>query len=168
MAPFEGVWYDCRVSDETKIRGWWSFLRAVLFKPTWELATTGVVFTVLTVTTWWRDNFATEEWKRRLELKGFLPEWSPAWWACIGLVALIIVVIRASHRLWIIEHRKADGVLGDFPRIVISYNDVEIAETREASTEVVKKAFTNNATVRNVSNDKTVFNVEVLDLHLSR
>lgn len=75
-------------------------MRAVLFTPTWELLTTGTLFTLLSVTTWWRDNFASEAWKKKLELKGLLPHWHPAIWLCIGLVVLLMVVIQRAFRLW--------------------------------------------------------------------
>src|SRR6266481_6568089 len=76
------------VIREREITGWWAFLLAVVFKPTWELFTTSFVFLFLATATWIRDNFASEEWKRKLELKGFLPHIHPAWWLCIGLLVL--------------------------------------------------------------------------------
>ena len=82
------------------ITGFWSFLLAVVLRPTWEFLTTSVVFLFLATTTWIRDNFASEEWKRRLELKGFLPHWDPAWWICIGLLVLLFLIVRESYRLW--------------------------------------------------------------------
>jgi hypothetical protein len=88
------------VSDKHEIKGWWSFLLAVVFKPTWQSCTTSAVFLFLATATWIRDNFASEEWKRKLELKGFLPHIHPAWWLCIGLVILLFIVVRESHRLW--------------------------------------------------------------------
>jgi hypothetical protein len=109
------------VSDEAKVTGWWSFLGAVLLQPTWELMTTGAVFTLSSVGTWWRDNFASEEWKKRLELSGILPRWHPAWWVCIGLVVLILVLVRASHRLWKIEHEQLVKLKTEpIPELVIS------------------------------------------------
>jgi hypothetical protein len=72
----------------------------VVFKPTWEFATASFVFLFLATATWIRDNFASEVWKQRLELRGFLPHMHPAWWLCIGLLVLMFLVIRESHRLW--------------------------------------------------------------------
>jgi hypothetical protein len=107
------------MNGEMKVDGWWSFLRAVLFNPTWELMTTGTVFTVLSVGTWWRDNFASDEWKKKLDLNGFLPHWHPAWWVCIGLVVLILVLVRASHRLWKFEREKVYALeAGPIPELV--------------------------------------------------
>ena len=88
------------VIREREITGWWAFLLAVVFKPTWELFTTSFVFLFLATATWIRDNFASEEWKRKLELKGFLPHIHPAWRLCIGLLVLLALVVRESHRLW--------------------------------------------------------------------
>lgn len=88
------------MSDKREITGWWSFLLAVVFKPTWGLVTTSTVFLALATATWIRDNFASEEWKRKLELKGFLPHIHPAWWLCIGAVILLLLVVKESHGLW--------------------------------------------------------------------
>jgi hypothetical protein len=117
------------VKKEREIAGWWSFLIAVIFKPTWEFLTTSVLFLFLATTTWFRDNFASEEWKRRLELKGFLPHMHPAWWLCIGLLVLVLLIIRESHRLWA-EQANANAELRavEKPRPnlrVTGYNNVQ-------------------------------------------
>ena len=88
------------MTKEREITGWWSFLIAVIFKPTWEFLTASVLFLSLATATWFRDNFASDEWKRKLELKGFLPNMHPAWWLCIGLLVLIFLIVRESYRLW--------------------------------------------------------------------
>jgi hypothetical protein len=88
------------VSDKREITGWWSFLLAVVLKPTWEFVTTSTIFLFLATATWIRDNFASEEWKRKLELKGLLPHIHPAWWLCIGIVILLLLVVKESHGLW--------------------------------------------------------------------
>jgi len=88
------------VSVQREITGWWSFLLAVVFKPTWEFVTTSTLFLALATATWIRDNFASDAWKRKLELKGFLPHIHPAWWLCIGVSILLLLVVRESHRLW--------------------------------------------------------------------
>ncbi len=59
--------------------------------------------TLLFVSTWWRDNFASEEWKEKLELTRLLPNWHPAWWLCIGFAILLLLVVRESHRLWLAQ-----------------------------------------------------------------
>lgn len=136
------------MNEETRITGWWSFLGAVVLQPTWELVTTGAVFTVLTVGTWWRDNFASDEWKKRLELKGFLPHWHPAWWVCIGLVVLMLVVIRASHRLWIVEHKKvAELEGGPVPELVISL----VEDERREPLGILLKNVSHTDNLHNVS-----------------
>lgn len=126
-----------------------------------------MVFTALAVGTWWRDNFASAEWQRRLALKGLTPHWHPAWWVCIGLVVIVFVVIRASHRLWLIEHAQVEALekqsveaLGDFPKVLLSYQDHDVVHQPIGNNVFIGSP----ATVRNVSKDKTVFNVEVQTL----
>jgi hypothetical protein len=91
------------MGEHREISDWGSFLLAVVLKPTWEFGTTGVAFTILAVGTWWRDNFAPEGWKHRLELRVLGPHWNPAWWVCVGLAVLLLLVVRESHRLWKVE-----------------------------------------------------------------
>lgn len=86
----------------------WTFLRAVLFKPTWDFLATGTLFTTLFVLTWWRDNFASDELKGRLELPALLPHWNPSWWLCIGLLVLLFLVIREAYRLWTAQTRAIE------------------------------------------------------------
>lgn len=86
-----------------------------MLQPTWEFATTGVLFTVLSVTTWWRDNFASEEWKRLLELKGVLPHWSVGWWVSIALGIILLLVVREAHALWADERAKLDSLQSVLP-----------------------------------------------------
>jgi hypothetical protein len=88
------------VSEEKKIASFEPYLRAVLVKPAWEFYTVGGFFTLLFVSTWWRDTFASEDWKKRLELRGLLPHWHPAWWLCIALVVLAYLVARNGFTLW--------------------------------------------------------------------
>jgi hypothetical protein len=94
------VWYDNGVNPDNRIEGRWEYLRAVLLTPTWEFLATGTFFTFLFVATWWRDNFASEEWKHRLELKGFLPHWLPATWLSVGLLLLMCLILRRTYELW--------------------------------------------------------------------
>lgn len=94
------LWYDFSMSEKHEIKGWWSYLGSVVLKPIWTLVTTGIIVTLLYVGTWWRDNFGTDEWVKRLQLKHLLPHWNPAWWVCIGLAVVLIVVVKASHRLY--------------------------------------------------------------------
>jgi len=149
------VWYDYRVSEENKITGW-SFLKAVLLKPTWEFLTVGVFFTALFVTTWWRDNFASDAWKRRLDLNGFLPHWHPAWWVCIGLVVLILVVVRASYRLWRIEHeRLVELEEAPIPELVITLVDNNLGEALGILLKNV--SHTDNLHNATIEDSKTVF-----------
>jgi hypothetical protein len=88
------------VSEAPKIDGWWTYLKAVLFRPIWEFLTVGALFTFLFVATWWRDNFASSEWRERLELKGFLPHWHPAIWVCLCLLVLSFVALRHAFHTW--------------------------------------------------------------------
>lgn len=88
------------MSDSNDYRGWWAYLKKIAIEPIWALATTGLVVTILYVGTWWRDNFASDEWVKRLQLRSVLPHWHPAWWVCIGLAVTLFVVVRASHRIY--------------------------------------------------------------------
>jgi hypothetical protein len=98
------------VSEELRITGFWSFLKAILFRPAWEFYTVGGFFTFLFVGTWWRDNFASDEWKRKLELKGIIPQWHPAWWLCIGLLIILLLAVRESYRLWLKAEQANEGL----------------------------------------------------------
>ncbi|HEV2324712.1 MAG TPA: hypothetical protein VGS10_12240 [Terracidiphilus sp.] len=91
------------MKSEGPIDNWWDYLRAVLFRPTWEFLATGGFFTFLFVMTWWRDNFASDVWKRRLELKGLLPHWHPAVWLTVGIFCLLFLVLRRTYDLWRIQ-----------------------------------------------------------------
>lgn len=97
---YHAVWYDCRMNEDNEIIGFWSFFKAVLVKPAWDFYTVGGIFTFLFVTTWWRDNFASEDLKKMLELRVILPHWHPAWWLCIALAVLVYLVARNSFALW--------------------------------------------------------------------
>lgn len=88
------------MSDPGDFRKWWAYLKKIAVEPLWELITTGVVVTILYVGTWWRDNFASDEWVKRLQLKNILPHWHPAWWVSIGLVVVLFVVVRASRLIY--------------------------------------------------------------------
>jgi hypothetical protein len=88
------------VSEEPKINGWWTYLKAVLFRPIWEFLTIRALFTFLFVATWWQDNFASREWKERLELTVLLPHWHPAIWLCLCLLILSFVALRHAFHLW--------------------------------------------------------------------
>jgi hypothetical protein len=83
-----------------EINSRWGYFKVVLLKRTWEFLATGTVFTFLFVATWWRDNFASDQWKRRLELKGLLPPWHPMSWLCIGLLLVIYLIVSRSYELW--------------------------------------------------------------------
>ncbi len=88
------------MNERPEITGWWTYLRAVLFKPIWEFLSVGAFFTCLFVASWWRDNFASQEWKERLELRGLLPHWHPAIWLCVCLLVLSFVALRHAFHLW--------------------------------------------------------------------
>ncbi len=88
------------MSDPGDFRKWRAYLKKIAVEPLWELITTGVVVTILYVGTWWRDNFASDEWVKRLQLKNILPYWPPAWWVSIGLVIVLFVVVRASRQIY--------------------------------------------------------------------
>jgi hypothetical protein len=88
------------VKSDEGIDGLWGYVRAVIFRPTWEFLATGTFFTFLFVATWWRDNFASEEWKHRLELKGLFPQWPPVSWLCIGQLLLICLILRRAYEIW--------------------------------------------------------------------
>lgn len=133
------------MSEERKVAGLWSFLRVVLLKPSWELLTTGAVFTLLSVLTWWRDNFASDDWKSRLELKGILPHWHPAWWICIWLIVIIIQIMSESYRLWQKEHEGLEKLLNTLPD---SAPELEVFIARGEN-----KRFSEAITLRNVSRD---------------
>lgn len=88
------------MGDSDDYRGWWAYLKKIVIEPVWELVTTGLIVTILYVATWWRDNFASNEWVKRLQLKSVLPHWHPAWWVAIGLAFALFVVVRASHQIY--------------------------------------------------------------------
>jgi hypothetical protein len=85
---------------QSEIVSWWTYVRAVLLKPSWEFITTGVIATTLYVVTWWRDNTVPEEIVKKWDLRNFLPHLSPWIWLCIGLAVLLYLSIRASYELW--------------------------------------------------------------------
>lgn len=89
------------MNESNDYRGWWAYLKKIAIEPIWVLVTTGLVVTTLYVGTWWRDNFASDEWVKRLQLKSVLPHWHPAWWIGIGLVVVLFVAVRASHRIYV-------------------------------------------------------------------
>jgi hypothetical protein len=61
---------------------------------------TGTFFASLFVATWWRDNLASDEWKRRVESRGTLPHRLPTTWLCVGLLALICLILRHTYKIW--------------------------------------------------------------------
>jgi hypothetical protein len=115
------------VSEEPKIDGWWTYLKAVLFRPIWEFLTVGALFTFLFVATWWRDNFASSEWKERLELKVLLPHWHPAIWLCVCLLVLWFVALRHAFHLW----QEQQVALGEYRVKPIPEFVVDIAKEGE-------------------------------------
>lgn len=88
------------MSDPGDFRGLWAYLKKIAIEPVWALVSTGVAVTILYVGTWWRDNFASDEWVKRLQLKNILPHWHPAWWVSIGLAVILFVVVRSSYRVY--------------------------------------------------------------------
>lgn len=153
--------YDDRVNRGLQNPGWWAFLSAVLLRPTWGKGTTGVVFALLAGVSWWRESFASEQWKTRLEQNGLLPQWSPGWWVCLGLAVFLLAAVRAAYRLWLIEYERADALetVQHFPKLILSYQDRDAAHQQSSSNAFIATM----AMVRNVSSD-TVFNVKVLPL----
>lgn len=88
-----------------KLRGFGIYFRTVVLSPGWEFLTTGALFTFLFVATWWRDNFASDEWKKTLDLKSILPHWSSGTWVCAALTLLLVSVLRNGFALW--KHQQA-------------------------------------------------------------
>jgi hypothetical protein len=88
------------VKEQQDFQEWGAYLKRVVVEPIWALVTTGIFVTVLYVGTWWRDNFGTDEWVKRLQLKYVLPHWHPVWWVTIGLVVVLFTVIKASRGLY--------------------------------------------------------------------
>jgi hypothetical protein len=83
-----------------EITGWWSYLRAVLIKPSWEFITTGTVITALYGLTWWRDNTAPKAMVERWDIRRILPHWAPWVWLCVGQGILIYLAVHESFDLW--------------------------------------------------------------------
>lgn len=95
-------------AHKPEIVGWWSYLRTVLVKPSWEFITTGTVATLLYVVTWWRDNTESKAHAEAQDIRRIIPHWSPWIWICIGLVILLYLAIRASYALWNEQQRTIE------------------------------------------------------------
>ena len=118
----DALWYDDGVDSENRVDDRWAYLRIVLVKTLWEFLTTGIFFTSLFMITWWRDNFAPDPWKKRLELSGLLPHWQPAVWLCIGLILLLWFALRRSYELWKQQAEELRGLrMKPAPEFVIDF-----------------------------------------------
>ncbi len=103
-----------------KLRRFEIYFRAVVLSPGWEFLTTGAVFTFLFVATWWRDNFASDEWKKTLDLKSMLPHWSSGTWVCVALTLVLVSVLRNGFALWKHQQEILDAQSSEpIPELVI-------------------------------------------------
>ncbi len=125
-------------------------MKAVLFRPTWEFLTTGALFTFLFVTTWWRDNFASDQWKKKLELKGLLPHWHPAIWLCFGLMLMLVFVLWRGFQL----SNEQENAIGLYRAKPIPEFVIDLAKEGD---EVV------GFKIRNVSS-QNLFNVAIVNI----
>lgn len=129
--------------DDKKIAGWWTHLRRVLLRPSWEFITTGVLATALYVGTWWRDNTLAKEHVESFATQKFLPHWNPAWWICFGLGIALFLTIRESFHLVSEAERSLHSLSQSIP-----FPDIDI----EAEYGLW---------VKNLSPTEAVFNIKI-------
>jgi hypothetical protein len=147
------------VSETSDFREWRAYLKKIVVEPNWTLATTGFLVTILYVGTWWRDNFGSDEWVKRLQLKSLLPHWHPAWWISIGLTVGFVVVVRASHQIY---ERSADDVLSlrkqlhdrQYDPLPVTAPQVRLIADSEPSLEPIDQL-----QLTNVSTSHAIFNI---------
>ncbi|MGD0294746.1 MAG: hypothetical protein ABSB30_12915 [Terracidiphilus sp.] len=138
---------------------WWWYLRQVLLRPSGEFYTTGTFFTFVFAATWWRDNFASKEALEKWDLRRVIPQLHPAWWLVIGFVVILFLSIRASRKLWGIEHSHVVA-LSKSRILPSSAPEIAIDEDREASLGLPVSLH-----LQNVSKLDNIFRVEVQPLH---
>jgi hypothetical protein len=147
------------VKEQQRSQDWRAYLKTVVVEPIWTLFTTGIFVTVLYVGTWWRDNFGSEAWVKRLQLKYVLPHWHPVWWVSIGLVVVLFAIVRASHRLYadqiqeVMSLRKALADRQFEPLPVTSPQVRLIAESEPGLGQI------DGFLLTNVSTSQMIFNI---------
>lgn len=84
------------MSKAHEIKGFWSYLWTVVVEPWWFNVIFGFTVTALGVFFTIRNEFASEEWQKRLAT----PHIQGRSWICVALAGAIVSVIRNAYSVW--------------------------------------------------------------------
>jgi hypothetical protein len=144
------------------IKGFSSYLRAVVLRPLWALLTESALFGALAWLTWARDNLMPEEAEKRYATLRFLPHWPWQSWIAVFLGVTVVLLLRNSYALWNEDHQETERHRREIhgPELVIKYGDAQSALPKEGDTTI----FGNPLVIRNLSVDRNAYNVSVKEL----